>query len=214
MSLMFLSRNILHVLCNFLNYWFIKCICTFQSILQLHSLESAEYIKTFPLEVGTIVGFSGKKKHTEIFYQFVSFMTPGVIYHYDFNQPQAEPKVFREVTVPGLDSSLYESKQIFYESKDGTKVPMFIVCKKVRCYFVLSPLLFLFAFTNKFSSSTKPLARLSFKILKCSFSSSNDFVLLSVTLGCRVVLYFFLIPKFQTALQCPSSVVACLFVHQ
>lgn len=81
------------------------------------------------------MGFSGKKKHTEIFYQFVSFMTPGVIYHYDFNKPNAEPTVFREVTVPGLDSSLYESKQIFYESKDGTKVPMFIVCKKVSRIF-------------------------------------------------------------------------------
>lgn len=41
-------------------------------------------------------------------------------------------QIFREVKVKGFDASQYEAKQVFYSSKDGTRVPMFIVSKKVR----------------------------------------------------------------------------------
>ena len=40
-------------------------------------------------------------------------------------------QIFSEIVVAGFDSSAYETQQIFYSSKDGTKVPMFIVHKKV-----------------------------------------------------------------------------------
>ncbi|XP_077296032.1 prolyl endopeptidase isoform X1 [Arctopsyche grandis] len=100
-----------------------------KSVLQIHDLLTGDLIKTLPLDVGTVTGFSGKKKQTEMFYKFVSFLTPGVIYHYDFTKSD-EPKIFRQVTVTGFDSSVYESNQVFYSSKDGTKIPMFIVSKK------------------------------------------------------------------------------------
>ncbi|XP_072946311.1 prolyl endopeptidase isoform X2 [Epargyreus clarus] len=101
-----------------------------KSVLQLHSMRSGEMLQTFPLDVGSVVGFSGKKQQSEIFYHFMSFLTPGIIYHVDFKKQPYTPTVFREVKVKGFDASQYEAKQIFYSSKDGTKVPMFIVSKK------------------------------------------------------------------------------------
>ncbi|CAK1601726.1 unnamed protein product [Parnassius mnemosyne] len=101
-----------------------------KSVLQLHSMKTGEMMQTFDLDVGSIVGFSGKKEQTEIFYHFMSFLTPGIIYHVDFKKQPYKPTVFREVKVKGFDASQYEAKQVFYSSKDGTKVPMFIVSKK------------------------------------------------------------------------------------
>ncbi|KAJ0182721.1 hypothetical protein K1T71_002090 [Dendrolimus kikuchii] len=101
-----------------------------KSVLQLHSMWSGELLQTFDLGVGAVVGFSGKKQHSEIFYHFMSFLTPGIIYRVDFKKQPYQPTVFREVKVKGFDASQYEAKQIFYSSKDGTKVPMFIVSKK------------------------------------------------------------------------------------
>lgn len=48
-----------------------------KNILQLHDLATGAHLKTFPLEVGSIVGYSGQKKDSEIFYQFTSFLSPG-----------------------------------------------------------------------------------------------------------------------------------------
>lgn len=64
-----------------------------QSVLQLHSLKTGELIQIFDLDVGSIVGFSGKKQQSEIFYHFMSFLTPGIIYHVDFKKQPFEPTV-------------------------------------------------------------------------------------------------------------------------
>ncbi|XP_072911937.1 prolyl endopeptidase-like [Hemitrygon akajei] len=99
-------------------------------VLQLHDLATGTHLKTFPLDVGSIVGYSGQKKDSEIFYQFTSFLTPSIIYHCDLTEDNLEPRIFREVTVKGFNPSDYQTVQIFYPSKDGTLIPMFIVHKK------------------------------------------------------------------------------------
>ncbi|KOX71374.1 Prolyl endopeptidase [Melipona quadrifasciata] len=99
-----------------------------KNILQLHSLTNGEKLRTFPLDVGTIVNFAGQKKYSEIFYQFKSFLIPGIIYKVDLKNEE-DPQVLREIKVKNFDSSLYKTSQIFYTSKDGTKIPMFIVMK-------------------------------------------------------------------------------------
>ncbi|XP_059618399.1 prolyl endopeptidase [Phlebotomus argentipes] len=99
--------------------------------LQVHSLETGKLIRHFPIDVGTIVGCFGRKSSSEIFYQFVSFLTPGIIYHYDFADESKEPTVFREckIQLEGFKPENYCVEQVFYPSRDGTKIPMFIVRK-------------------------------------------------------------------------------------
>ncbi|XP_064412354.1 prolyl endopeptidase [Latimeria chalumnae] len=101
-----------------------------KNVLQLYELASGVHLKTFPLNVGSIVGYSGRKENTEIFYQFTSFLSPGIIYHCDLTKEALEPRVFREVTVKGFDPSDYQTIQVFYRSRDDTEIPMFIVHKK------------------------------------------------------------------------------------
>ncbi len=77
--------------------------------------------------LGTATGFGDKKEAKTIYYSFTNYTTPGTIYSFDVangaSKEYQKPKV-------DFDSSKYESKQVFYTSKDGTKVPMIITHKK------------------------------------------------------------------------------------
>jgi prolyl oligopeptidase len=77
---------------------------------------------------GTAGGFGGEADDTFVFYTFTSFSVPSTIYRYDIASRKST--VFRAPTIPGFDVAAYESKQVFYTSKDGTRVPMFLVHKK------------------------------------------------------------------------------------
>ena len=77
--------------------------------------------------IGSVGGFEGKKADTETFYIFTSYTTPGTVYRYDL--VTGKSTVFREPKVD-FNADNYETKQIFYKSKDGTQVPMFIIHKK------------------------------------------------------------------------------------
>ncbi len=77
--------------------------------------------------IGTASGFGGKPADTETFYTFSSFATPPTTFRYDL--VTGESKKIRQAKVQ-FDPSLYEVKQVFAPSKDGTKVPMFIAHKK------------------------------------------------------------------------------------
>jgi prolyl oligopeptidase len=77
---------------------------------------------------GSAGGFGGRMDDKFTFYSFTSFNTPPTIYKYDIATKKSS--VFRTVTIPGFNSANYETKEVFYNSKDGTRVPMFITYKK------------------------------------------------------------------------------------
>ncbi|HEX6862151.1 MAG TPA: prolyl oligopeptidase family serine peptidase, partial [Thermoanaerobaculia bacterium] len=78
--------------------------------------------------LGSVGGFSGRRTDRETFYTFTSYTNPGTIYRYDLTTGKST--LFREPKIQGYDPSLYETRQVFFESKDGTRVPMFISHKK------------------------------------------------------------------------------------
>jgi prolyl oligopeptidase len=77
--------------------------------------------------LGTVNGLSGRPDEPELFYSFVSFLQPATIFRADLRKPTAA--VFAEPKLT-FDASKYETKQVFYKSKDGTRVPMFITARK------------------------------------------------------------------------------------
>ncbi len=77
--------------------------------------------------IGSVSGFTGKPGDTETFYSFSSFTQPSTVYRYDLQNRKAS--VFRQPKVD-FDPAAYETRQAFVTSKDGTRVPMFIVAKK------------------------------------------------------------------------------------
>jgi prolyl oligopeptidase len=77
--------------------------------------------------MGSASGFRGKRKDTETFYSFTSYTSPPTVYRYDVTSGASTE--FRRPRVD-FDGSRYETKQVFYTSKDGTRVPMFIVHRK------------------------------------------------------------------------------------
>lgn len=77
--------------------------------------------------IGSADGFGGRRKDVETFYSYSSFNAPPTIYHY--NMKTGESRMFRQASVK-WDGSQYEVKEVFYPSKDGTRVPMFLTYKK------------------------------------------------------------------------------------
>ncbi len=77
--------------------------------------------------IGSAGGFGGKRADSETFYTYSSYNAPPTIYRYDMKTGKSE--LFRQAKVK-FDPSGIDVKQVFYSSKDGTKIPMFIVHKK------------------------------------------------------------------------------------
>jgi prolyl oligopeptidase len=98
-----------------------------KSDLTVYSLEGKETGKIDFPGIGAGSTLSGSAEEKDGFYGFQSIVTPPVIYHYDTATGKSD--VFAAVKVP-FDSSAFEVKEVFYLSKDGTRVPMFIAGRK------------------------------------------------------------------------------------
>ncbi len=77
--------------------------------------------------VGTLSSLGGKREETKLYYSFTNYKTPATIYSYDVNSGESE--IYRKSGAQ-FNPDEYVSEQVFYESKDGTKVPMIITHKK------------------------------------------------------------------------------------
>jgi prolyl oligopeptidase len=109
------------------NSFFLSYLKDARTEVRVHDLNGA-FVRNVDLPgIGTAAGFGGKRKDKETFYAFTSFISPATVYRYD---PQAgKSSVYRQPKVD-FDPDRYETKQVFYHSKDGTRVPMFLTYKK------------------------------------------------------------------------------------
>lgn len=98
-----------------------------KSLVTVHDLAGKKTGEVKFPGICTASGFGGKRTDTETFYAFSGYNTPTRIYRYDIKSGQSE--LFREAKV-GFNPDDFETRQEFFRSKDGTKVPMFITSKK------------------------------------------------------------------------------------
>ena len=97
------------------------------SSLKLYSLRGTPR-GTVPVPgIGSVSDVTGHETDDEFFYAFQSYLIPPTIYRYDLKKNRQT--VFRQPTVP-VDVSPYETKQVFFPSKDGTTVPMFVTARR------------------------------------------------------------------------------------
>jgi prolyl oligopeptidase len=95
--------------------------------VKIHDLHG-KFVRNVELPgIGSAGGFGGKRTETETFYSFTGFTAPTTIYRYDMKTGAST--LFRQPKVD-FDPTAFETRQIFYNSKDGTRVPMFITHKK------------------------------------------------------------------------------------
>jgi prolyl oligopeptidase len=95
--------------------------------VRVHDL-SGKFLRNVELPgIGTAAGFGGKRKDKETFYSFTSFISPTTIYRYV--PATGTSSLFKKPKVD-FDATQYETTQVFYNSKDGTRVPMFLTHKK------------------------------------------------------------------------------------
>lgn len=66
--------------CTYSSYLFVCFLHDVKNVLKMYRLSSGEELRTFPLDVGSVVGFTGRKSDSEIFYYFTSFLSPGTQY--------------------------------------------------------------------------------------------------------------------------------------
>ncbi len=127
------------------------------SLVQQYDMDG-KLERNIPLPaIGTASGFGTKKEEKETYYTFTNYVYPTTIFKYDIATGQST--VYKKANVQ-FDPTQFESKQVFYKSKDGTKIPMIITYKKGTVMNGKNPLL-LYAYGG-FSVSLTP-----------SFSTSN-----------------------------------------
>lgn len=97
------------------------------SRLDLYST-AGKHLHSLPLPaIGSVHGLSARNDSNTIYYSFTSFLYPSTVYRYDVASAKTETYFKPEVK---FDPSKYETRQVFYHSRDGTRVPMFIVSRK------------------------------------------------------------------------------------
>jgi len=108
-----------------------KLILTYQRDAAHHAAlydRKGNHLRDIELPGFGQVGFSSDKHNNEVFYSFTSFLSPSAIYRYDLNNGTSEP--YRATEINGFNMDDYTTEQVFFSSKDGTRVPMFLTYRK------------------------------------------------------------------------------------
>ena len=107
--------------------WYAGYLKDARSQIKIFSLDGT-FERELPLPgVGSAGGFGGKRHDTETFYSFASYTSPPTVYRYDLQTGASE--IYKKAAVD-FDPDLYETTQVFFESRDGTRIPMFLTHKK------------------------------------------------------------------------------------
>ena len=97
------------------------------SVLEIYGLRGNRVGRVSLPGIGTITAVSGKPNEWEMFYSYASYLQPASIYRYDIEKRTQSPFLIAKLPV---DSTAYETKQLFAVGKDGTKLPIFVTAKK------------------------------------------------------------------------------------
>lgn len=98
-----------------------------KSELEIYSLDGKHEGNVKLPGIGAVAGLNGRNDSPDLFYSFTSFLYPTTVFHY--NLMTGKNSEFQPPNV-GFDPKGFETKQVFYKSKDGTRIPMFITMKK------------------------------------------------------------------------------------
>lgn len=115
------SANVIH------NSFVVTYLKDASTHVRIYSM-SGKHLRDIELPgIGSAAGFGGKRSDTETFYSFSSLATPPSIYRYDMVTGKSE---FLRTSSIDFDASKYTVEQVFYHSKDGTRIPMFLAYRK------------------------------------------------------------------------------------
>ncbi len=95
-----------------------------RSRLRIFELDGRQFGEVELPGIGTVSGFDGKVDDTEAFFELETFTAPPAVYRLDASS--GEVSAFRQPQT-AFDAGAYETEQVFYASKDGTRVPMFLI---------------------------------------------------------------------------------------
>ena len=110
--------------------------------MRIYEYSTGKFLKELPLDIGAVESLSGRREDQECFFKFVSFLNPGIIYRYDFEKDILTE--YRKTKVNGLNNEKMETNQFFVESKDKTRIPVFIIKPKVSNKLILGVFTYFF----------------------------------------------------------------------
>lgn len=112
------------------NQLIVSYLSDVKHLIQVRDLKSGSLLHQLPIDIGTVYDISARREDNVVFISFTSFLSPGIVYQCNLGTGTPDLKILREIAVPGFDRSEFQVNQVFVPSKDGTKIPMFIVAKK------------------------------------------------------------------------------------
>jgi prolyl oligopeptidase len=89
----------------------VNYLCDVKYVLQMRSLVTGELLHGIPIDIGSVNGITGRRADSEVFVEFASFLTPGIIYRCDLSAGAPEMIIYREISVPGFDRTEFVAKQ-------------------------------------------------------------------------------------------------------